>query len=180
MAPRTVAMEDVYQELLGLARHSFLSYVVESSSPVEVDEADRKMSKLFHEIYDKEHYYVERAYELIKASRVRPDPKSYSLVASNFNFLRPMSIAGHWATQVSNEVSRLEALKGKVGGEDPMANGFERLREDLLALRRESIRRVAELKKELTPPAPPPPPAPAAAAAPAAPAPAAPAPKPPA
>jgi hypothetical protein len=183
MAASAMTREGAYQELLGLARHSFGTYVVESSSPVAVDSADQKLMALFREVYEKERYYVERAYELLDKSGFRPLPPTYSLKASNYNFLRPVKLAEHWSEAVAEEIARLQSLKGRVDADDPCRREFERLLDDFLALRRESAKRVAAKLAEVTPK--PPPPAPAFAAAPAAAAPksppaAAPAPPPPA
>ena len=106
--------EGAFQELLGLARHSFLAYVVESSSPVAVDDQDQKVLALFHELLEKERYYVTRAYELLEKARLRPLPPTYSIKASNFNFLRPTNLAEHWGEQVTPEIEKLAALHGRV------------------------------------------------------------------
>jgi hypothetical protein len=139
-----------FQEMLGLARHSFLSYVIESSSPVVVDEADRRLMRLFEEIYERERHYVERGYELLDRSGLRPMPPTYRLTSSNFNFLRPVKLAEHWVDQVALEVKRLEALRSHAVPGDPVALDFMRLLDDLVALRRESLKRVADLRAEVT------------------------------
>jgi hypothetical protein len=169
MGTPSLSREAAFQELLGVSRHSFASYVVESSSPVVVDEADQKLMKLFEELYEKERYYVERAYELLEKSLIRPLPPTYSLKASNFNFLRPMKLAEEWTDQVSKEIARLEALQGRVPPDDPCAKDFDRLAADFLALRRDSLKRVSELRAALAPKKEPVPPAnaPAPAAKPA-------------
>ena len=179
MATPTLEREGLYQELLGIARHSFGTYVVESSSPVLVDSADQQLMALFKELYDKELYYVERAYELLDKAGLRPLPPMYSLKASNYNFLRPLKLAEHWREAVGEEIAHLEGLKGRVAPDDPRGRDFERLVDDFLALRRESARRVAEMHAGLAPKPPPPAPAPSAPA-PAATAPPAPPPAPPA
>jgi hypothetical protein len=169
-----IGREAAFQELLGLARHSFLAYVVESSSPVAVDDQDEKTLALFHELLEKERYYVTRAYELLEKARLRPLPPTYAIKSSNFNFLRPTNLARHWTGQAAPEIEKLLGLKGRVAATDPEAAGFDRLVDDFVALRREEIRRVSEM-------APAPAPAPAAAVGPApgpAPAPAPPAPPP--
>jgi len=153
-----IEREAAFQELLGVARHSFLAYVVESSSPVAVDDQDRKVLALFHELLDKERYYVTRAYELLEKARLRPLPPTYAIKSSNFNFLRPTNLAQHWTEQATPEIERLLGLKGRVAATDPDAAGFERLVDDFLALRREEIRRVTEARPA---PAVVPPPAPA-------------------
>jgi len=170
MSDPSTNREAVFQELLGVARHSFLSYVVESSSPVVVTEADGKMMKLFKDLYEKDLHYVGRAYDLLEKGSVRPDPPMYALVSSNYNFLQPMKLAEHWPDAVSKEIAILTALEGKVAPSDPCQKEFERVRADLVALRRDSLKRVVELRAELAPkPAPAPAvAAPAAAAPPAA------------
>lgn len=185
MLTSTTSREGKYQELLGIARHSFVTYVVESSSPVVVDDADRKLLALFQEIWEKERYYVSRVYELLEKSGLRPLAPTYPIKASNYNFLRPMNLAEHWAEATSVEIARLEALKGSAASDDPSGRDFERLVDDFLALRRDSAKRVAEMRAALAPKPPPAPAAPAAAPSPPAaakpPAPAAPAaPQPPA
>lgn len=155
MPHSTTAREGAYQELLGVARHSFGAYVVESSSPVVVDSADQKLMALFTELHEKERYYVDRAYELLYKSGLRPLPPTYSLKASNYNFLRPLKLADHWAAASAEEIARLEALKGRVTPEDPSGRDFERLVDDFLALRREGMKRVAEKLAEVAPQTPP-------------------------
>jgi hypothetical protein len=135
-----------FQALLGLARHSFLTYVVEASSPVVVDEQDRRLRQLFQDLWEKERHYVERVYELLDESGLRPDPPTFPLSLSAFNFLRPTKLADHWETQVGGEIARLLALRNQVAGDDPCAREFERLVDDLVALRRESVKAVSGLR----------------------------------
>jgi hypothetical protein len=160
-----ISREGIFQELLGLARHSFLTYVVESSSPVVVDDADKRLLALFHEIWEKERYYIERAYELLDKSRIRPLPPMHSLKASTYNFLRPVKLAEHWNEAVSDEIARLSALRERIGASDPCVKEFGRLLDDFIALRRESLRRVTELLAEVKPKVVPPAAATAAPAA---------------
>jgi len=163
MAAAAMTREGTYQELLGLARHSFGTYVVESSSPVVVDDADRKLLALFRELCEKDRYYVERAYDLLDEAGLRPLPPTFALKDSTYNFLRPLKLAAPWMAAVSEEIVRLEGLKGRLAADDPCARDFERLVDDFLALRKEALRRVAALLAEVTPP---PAPAPAATAQP--------------
>jgi hypothetical protein len=167
MSSSLVDREGVFQELLGLAQHSYLAYVVESSSPVVVDDADRKLLALFRELVEKERYYVERGYELIERAGIRAMPPTYAIKDTNFNFLRPVKLAEHASDQIGAEVKSLGALKGRLAAGDPAAQEFDRLVDDFLALRREEIRRIGESRPALPPP-PPPPPAAAKPAAPAA------------
>lgn len=170
MISSTSAREGAFQELLGLAHHSYLGYVVGSSSPVVVDDADKKLLALFHELLEKERYYVERAYDLVEKAGLRPMPPTYLIKDSNFNFLRPVKLAEHAGDQIAAEVKSLGALKGILPAGDTSAQDFDRLIDDFLALRREEARRIGE-SRPAPPPPPPPPPSPAAKpAAPAAPA----------
>ena len=153
MSAATTSREGAFQELLGLAAHSYLAYVVESSSPVVVDEADKKLLALFQEVVGKERYYVERAYELLETSRLRPLAPTFAIKASNFNFLRPVKLAEHAREQIAEEIGRLGALKGRVPAGDACAQDFERLVDDFLALRREEARRIAELRAASAAPA---------------------------
>jgi hypothetical protein len=162
MSPSTMDREGAFQELLGLAQHSYLSYVVESSAPVVVDDADRKLLSLFRELVEKERYYVERGYELVERAGFRPMPPTFAIKDTNFNFLRPVKLAEHAGEQIGSEVKALGALKGRLRAGDPAAQEFDRLVDDFLALRREELRRIEENR----PPPPPPPPAPAKPAAP--------------
>lgn len=145
--------EAAYQDLLGVARNNFLAYVIESSSPVVVDDGDRRMLSLFQEIYEKERHYVERGYDLLDKSGLRPLPAMHKLSASNFNFLRPMKIAEHWSEQVASEIARLDDIRSRVHPDDPCAAEFVRLADDFIALRRESQKRVADLRAAVAAPA---------------------------
>jgi hypothetical protein len=172
MMTSAMTREGIFQELLGLAHHSYLSYIVGSSSPVVVDDADRRLLALFQELLDKERYYVERAYDLLQKSRLGAMPPTYAIKASNFNFLRPVKLAEHAEEQIGAEIERLGTLKGGLPRSEPCAEDFDRLVDDFLALRREEVRRIDESRPAPPPPPPPPPAAKAAApAAPAAPAP---------
>jgi hypothetical protein len=161
MSTEAMTREGTFQELLGLAHHSYLGYVVTSSSPVVVDDADRRLLALFEELVEKERYYVERAYELVEKTGLRAMPPTFAIKDSNFNFLRPLKLAEHASEQIGKEVQRLASLRGRVPASDPHSHDFDRLVEDFLALRREEVRRITEMRA--------PPPAPAVAPAPAAP-----------
>jgi hypothetical protein len=167
MIQSSISREGAFQELLGLARHSYLAYVLESSAPVVVDDADRKLLALFQEMLEKERFYVERAYELVETAGLGPMPPTFTIKSSNFNFLRLVKLAEHASDQIGFEIDRLAGLKGRVRPTDPCGQEFERLVDDFLALRRDEARRIAEARPRPAPaPVPPAPAGPAASAAP--------------
>jgi hypothetical protein len=99
---------------------SFLAYIVEVASPVQLDESDAAALAAFKELHEAELPLHKRIFELLVRMGKRPDLPTYTLKSSQYNFVRGRNLAQAFLEAAGPELEILKSHLKRYEGCDSL------------------------------------------------------------